>query len=99
MLNYRETRAAARAIKFVPYSLLANISATASSAKPSISPMAIIDKENDPNLMNIENSIIQHALNIKRKLFQTESENGKDEKKESAEISPQEKERTMIMVE
>jgi len=91
MLNYRETRSAAKALKFLPYSVLANISATVSAAKTSIAPMAIIDKENDPNLMNIENSLLQHMHIAKRKVFDAESENGKDEKKETENTSPQKK--------
>ena len=72
-------------------SMLANAAAAVSADDLSTTPMPIFDKENDMNAMNIEKIAVHIGKMTYALRFGTDVTNGKDEKKERAEMSPPKK--------
>ena len=91
VLNKHTMQSSAAVDKFSSLSMLANAAATSSADEFATTPMPIADKENDMNAMNIEKIAVHIGKMTYALRFGTDITNGKDEKKETAEISPQKK--------
>ena len=88
VLNKPAMQSSAAVDKYSSLSLLANAAAASSADDFATTPMPIADKENDMNAMNIEKIAVHIGKMTYALRFGTDVTNGKDEKKETAEMSP-----------